>query len=273
MKLRLLIPALLLVTIFAAQLRGETATTGDATSEKAATAGANADGNNVDRPAETAHRVFEGAPFWWKHRSKVADPTRELGILERLREPFKAAGSFFAKVLGRIFQFLSWLMPTWTPSLGVAAGLSTGLVWGLGAIAVAVVAVIIYRELRRRRWGGDSFTADRLEEPERLPDALVLIARAKAALEAGDTFEALRLGFQAVLAALEDRGIVRYDPARTNSEYARDLRPQPHLATDFRRIALPFDRAFYGRIRPEKVDVERALEFCQSLMTAGAVST
>ncbi len=91
-------------------------------------------------------------------------------------------------------------------------------------------------------------------------------------LDAGDTFEALRLAFHAVLASLEDRGIVRYDAARTNSEYFRDL-PAADARRGFRRVALPFDRAFYGKIRPERADVERTLEFCQNLLMAPAAST
>jgi hypothetical protein len=244
------------------------ATRGAATSADAKTA----DGS-AGQPADVARQVFQGSQFWWKHRSTVEDPTIEIGFLARLREPIRAVIHFLGRLLGQILEFLARLIPGWSLGLGGVTGATGGLVWGLGALALAIISWMIYRSFRARRLAAEGFPAEPIQESERLPDALVLIGRARAALEAGDTFEALRLGFQAILAGLEDRGIVRYDPARTNSEYLRDLRPQPALAAGFRRVAVPFERAFYGKIRPEPIDVERALEFCQSLMTTPMVST
>jgi hypothetical protein len=228
---------------------------------------------NASEPTQVARRVFEGSQFWWKHRAKVEDPTRELGLGSWISRLFERVRHWIGQALKAIFRFLRSLIPSWTPKFGAAAGAGTGLLWGLGSLAVALIAWIVYRTLRRRHHSPGSLSVEELAKPERLPDALVLLGRAEAALQAGDTFEALRLGFQAILAALENRGIVRYDRARTNSEYARDLRQQPDLAAGFRRIAIPFDRAFYGKIRPDRVDVERAIEFCRSLMTAGALAT
>jgi hypothetical protein len=230
---------------------------------------ANAPGDS--QAAQSAHRVFEGSQFWWKHRTKVEDPSINLGFLAFVKRCIGAVLDFLKSVIRRIFEFLRSLMPSWVPRLPIS-GATSGLKWGLAAVALAAIGVIVYQFLKRRRLAIDT-PAQPLAEPERLPDAVLLIARAKAALEAGDTFEALRLGFQAVLAVLEDRGIVRYDPARTNSEYYRDLRPRPALAADFRRISLPFDRAFYGKIRPETGDVEQTLKFCESLRNVGAASS
>jgi Domain of unknown function (DUF4129) len=221
--------------------------------------------------SEAAHRVFEGSQFWWKHRTKIEDPSINLGFMAFVKRCIGAVLDFLKSVVRRIFEFLRSLMPSWIPRLPVS-GATSGLKWGLAAVALAAIGVIVYQFLKRRRLAIDT-PAQPLAEPERLPDAVLLIARAKAALEAGDTFEALRLGFQAVLAVLEDRGIVRYDPARTNSEYYRDLRPRPALAADFRRISLPFDRAFYGKIRPEAGDVEQTLKFCESLTNVGVASS
>jgi hypothetical protein len=227
-----------------------------------------------DRATEVARHVFEGSPFWWKHRQAIEDPTRGLTIFDRIWQALAEVGHFFKWVVLKILKFLSWLMPHWVMGdLGAPTGGTSWLLWGLGILALVVIAFLIYRTVRRRRLLTDGIAAEPLPEPERLPDAMLLLTRAKAALDAGDTFEALRLAFHAVLASLEDRGIVRYDAARTNSEYLRDLRPQPTLAAGFRRVALPFDRAFYGKIRPERADVERTLEFCQSLLMAPAAST
>jgi hypothetical protein len=220
----------------------------------------------TDKPDVVAKRVFEGSAFWWKRRATVEVPVNDFGVFGYVGRAVKAVLHFLGRILSSILHFLSSLLPSLVPGLETASEATNFLLWVLAAVGVIVGSWMVYRFLRNRRtW--DQMRVEPLQVPERLPDALVLLARAKAALEAGDTFEALRLGFLAILAGLEDRGIVRYDAARTNSEYLRDLRRQPALAADFRNIALPVDRAFYGKIRPERSDVERAFAFCQGLMT------
>jgi hypothetical protein len=230
--------------------------------------------NQGDLATAVAHRVFEGSQFWWKHRSTVADPTRNSGFIAQIGQVIEDTVHFIGKTLSRIARYVGGLLPEWTSGEGSPIGIGRGLLWGLAALGIAIVGWMAYRAYRQRRLAaGSSLSIEPLQEPERLPDALLLMARAKAALEAGDTFEALRLGFLAILAGLEDRGIVRYDAARTNSEYLRDLRRRPELESNFRQVALPVDRALYGKIPPQPGDVERALQFCQGLMTAPVGST
>jgi hypothetical protein len=226
-----------------------------------------------DHATAVAHRVFEGSQFWWKHRSTVADPTRNSGLIAQIGQMIEDVVHFIVKILGRIARYVGGLLPDWIAREGAPIGIGRGLLWALVALGIAVIGWMAYRVFRQRRLAAGSLSIEPLQEPERLPDALILMARAKAALEAGDTFEALRLGFLAILAGLEDRGIVRYDAARTNSEYLRDLRRQPELAADFRQVALPVDRALYGKIQPQPGDVERALQFCQGLMAAAPVGS
>ena len=77
-----------------------------------------------------------------------------------------------------------------------------------------------------RRRLTDGIAAEPIQESERLPDAMVLMRR-KAVLGGRRHFRGVASGFQAILAGLEDRGIVRYDqPAPTASTYAIC---RPHL--------------------------------------------
>lgn len=261
---KLIVAALFLIASFAS-ISSVLAESGAATTAEAG----NAAGDS--RATEAAHRVFKASQFWWKHRTKVEDPSVDLGFFAFVKRCIEAVVEFFRSVLNRIFEFLRSLMPSWAPRIPFS-GATSGWTWGIAAVALAAIGVIVYQSLKRRRLAAD-LPAQPLVEPERLPDAVLLMARAKAALEAGDTFEALRLSFQAALAVLEDCGIVRYDPARTNSEYVRDLRRRPDLAADFRRISLPFDRALYGKIRPAAADVQQTLEFCESLRKVGAATS
>jgi hypothetical protein len=263
MTLKTIGSALLLFAIFAS--RGEVSCAGADPPVAPHTA---TEPSNDSQPSAVARRVFEGSPFWWKHRATVEVPTRDFGFLASVKHALEVAMHFVGQIVSRVLRFFSGLLPDWTPALGAGAGLGSRLVWILTAVAVGVIAWVTYRVVRRRRFAAANVAVDAIQEPERLPDALLLLARAKAALATGDTYEALRLGFLAILAGLEDRGIVRYDAARTNSEYLRDLRRQPALADDFRRVAFPVDRALYGKIRPEVIDVEQAFAFCQGLLVA-----
>ena len=134
------------------------------------------------------------------------------------------------------------------------------------------IGIIVYQFLKRRRLADDN-PAQPLAEPERLPDAVLLMTRARAALEAGDTFGSdSGLAFKPCSRSSRTAGSsVTIRPGPTASIF-RDLPPQPARPPISAALALPFDRAFYGKIRPETGDVEQTLKFCESLMSVGATS-
>ena len=168
MSRKVIVAALLLITIFApaANVLAESGAEPQAKATNAA---------GDSQATEAAHRVFEGSQFWWKHRTKIEDPSINLGFMAFVKRCIGAVLDFLKSVVRRIFEFLRSLMPSWVPRIPVS-GATSGLKWGLAAVAIAAIGVIVYQFLKRRRLAIDS-PAQPLAEPERLPDSVLLIAR------------------------------------------------------------------------------------------------
>lgn len=225
----------------------------------------------ADEAGRAAKEVYSGPAFWWKRRGEVQTPN--LGPLDGVRR-------FFAWIIENIVAAFRWLWDTlWWLLSKLFSGLGLPSIQGVGSLprlvllglvaALATGALVWYlaRYLSGRKGGPAGIAGlDDSLAPERLPDAVVLLEKAKAALAGDDYFQALRLGFLAVLAALQQRQLLRYDRSRTNGEYYRDLRGQPRLANGFRMVAAPFDRACYGRIRPGRSDAEQAIALCEDCL-------
>src|SRR5271155_3978939 len=59
------------------------------------------------QPAAVARRVFEGSPFWWKHRATVEVPAHDFGILGGIKRVVSEVMHFFGRILDRLLRFLS----------------------------------------------------------------------------------------------------------------------------------------------------------------------
>ncbi|NWF69311.1 MAG: DUF4129 domain-containing protein [Chloroflexi bacterium] len=81
------------------------------------------------------------------------------------------------------------------------------------------------------------------EEPVTAAQAHDLAALAE---NAGDYRTALRYVYLACLLALDERGVLRYDPALTNREHLRQVMQQPTLYEPLRVIVQTFDQVWYG---------------------------
>jgi hypothetical protein len=62
----------------------------------------------------------------------------------------------------------------------------------------------------------------------------------------GDYRTAVRYLYLSTLLLLDERGVLTYDRALTNREYARGLASAPHLARLFSSVVDVFDRVWYG---------------------------
>jgi hypothetical protein len=81
-------------------------------------------------------------------------------------------------------------------------------------------------------------------------DAAALYAAAQSAAQSGRYAGAIALLFQAALAALDARGVLRDDPARTVNECRKDVRRHaPAFAGQFDVIARAFTGAIYAEDR------------------------
>jgi hypothetical protein len=206
--------------------------------------------------------VFQDQSFWWKRVERVSS---ELPWFERsltavwdlVARAFGALG----RLIGRLFQML----------FGLATGdwsSGTPLVWVAMALVLAWAAWRFFPLVRRRLHARTAAAGGPdLAPSERLPEALVLFDQAARAVAESRWAEAIRLGLLALIARLQQQGLLRYDPARTNREYQADLRPAQGLAAVFGQVARPYERVWYGGAAATRADAEQVLAWCRPVVT------
>jgi hypothetical protein len=150
------------------------------------------------------------------------------------------------------------------------------LVWIiLGGILLAVVAVACVFLLQQRAQAPASApvqtgktgpqAVDSLLNQPTPPTAAALWRQADRLAGEGNHLEAVRTLYAAVLALLHRANLIRYEPTRTNGEYAAQLRAGGQAPEEvhepFRRLTRLFELKWYGEraCRPEDYDACRGL--------------
>lgn len=163
-----------------------------------------------------------------------------------------------------------WLGDRWNQLLDafahhVRVGRGTSVAAG-DVLIVAIIAVVVFAAVRllltmARESAGAG--AQIVSLPHNA-DARELHAAAQLAAEDGAYAKAIALIFRAALAALDARGALRDDPARTVNECRGDVRARAaHLSASFDVIAKAFTAAVYAEDRvtlAQWADAERAYE-------------
>jgi hypothetical protein len=146
----------------------------------------------------------------------------------------------------------------------------------LGGVLLAIVAVACVLLVQQRLQAGPALLpaqagkagppglADLLTQPDSI-SAAELWRRADRLAGAGEHLEAVRTLYAAVLATLNRRGLIRYEPMRTNGEYAAQLRASGQAPEEvhepFGRLTRLFEQKWYGEraCRAEDYDTCREL--------------
>jgi hypothetical protein len=145
-------------------------------------------------------------------------------------------------------------------SAPVAAGGMGSFAWTLLAglaVAVLIVAGVLYFNSR-----GGPKTEKKLAKAAPKAEAAAaaprpedgspseLWRRAEALADVGQHLEAVRLLYLAVLFQLDRKGLLRYEPTRTNGEYVRQVRlseqAPPELHAPFEHLTVFFELKWYG---------------------------
>ncbi|MCK6549359.1 DUF4129 domain-containing protein [Myxococcota bacterium] len=129
-------------------------------------------------------------------------------------------------------------------------------------IAVSLALLWFLRSLKKAGWESDEGATEEAASPitdaernlQALPEARssALLRQAERALELGNDGDAAILIHLAVLRHLDDEGIARYHPSKTNGDYLRTLRSHESgrdskpLTTLFRGIARETERLRFG---------------------------
>lgn len=123
----------------------------------------------------------------------------------------------------------------------------------LGVVLLALVGAFVFA-VRKAGWESEEFPLDDAEisdaarKLQALPEARsqVLLRMAARALEVQDLAEAAILLHLAVLRHLDDEGLARYHPSKTNGDYLRAIRRHRDLAELFKQVALQTERLRFG---------------------------
>lgn len=214
-----------------------------------------------DAPTQVAQEVFQGPEFWWKRTERVEyAPSGLVGFLRTVAERLW-------DILGK---FLEWLLRFLQSMAMFATGDWSGgtpVVWVAAASVLAWAAWKLARWLlRRERTGSGAVDGIAAADCRKLPEADALFQQAAEAAHAGRYADTVRLALLALIAHLQQRGLLRYDPTRTNREYRSELRGEPALARMFGQVARPYERVWYGRLPATPADAEQVMDLCRTVL-------
>lgn len=190
-----------------------------------------------------AHGQFPGAVFTTASLDSLAP------ILAR--PEFQWAGQqpnpvdeWFQKLWNRFTAWLDHLLGS--RKFGNAIGQGT---WNLLAILAAVLMIsillyafrgVLFDLVLDARAGGDGEAADEDLTAESA------FARAQGLSRGGDYRSAVRYLYLSSLLILDERGLLRYDRAKTNREYLHSVSGSPELSRPLHEVIEVFDNVWYG---------------------------
>ncbi len=163
----------------------------------------------------------------------------------------------------------------WLPRIPVPAGLLRA---GFLMLLVGLVVWFVVSMLRSGWEEGFSPAENDVEEisldVQRLPEARsqVLLRRATEAFATGDPRQAAVLAHLAVLRHLDDSGLARYHPSKTNGDYARAIRRHKPLQQLFRRLGRQTERIRFGDGQVDPDEVQAVLAEAPAQLSATATT-
>jgi Domain of unknown function (DUF4129) len=212
--------------------------------------------------------VLQQRKYTWRQPRVKADEAEEGGpgvvakFFQRLgrmiRNTMQAVGDWLEKVMRKIFG------RTRTPASG---GSGYGwimtkqmLLYGLLAVVISAIAVLLLRLRKNRRGQAEVVTSQAIQPAPDLTDENVAADQlpedgwttlARELLARGEFRLALRAFYLASLAHLAERNLVSLAQFKSNRDYERELQRRAHafpeVTTRFGENVSAFDRVWYGR--------------------------
>jgi hypothetical protein len=185
-------------------------------------------------------------------RESWPDPVHKVGALTSLseilsREEFQWADgtepSRSNDLLARFLEFLSRLFPDVSINLG---GEAVGNLIAIGGAVILAIAMFFALRGLFLDFIAETEIGDRDELADEQLTAETALKRAQTLSTGGDYRMAVRYLYLSTLLIMEERGLFRYDRAKTNREYLRSLQERPELALILKDVVEVFDRVWYG---------------------------
>jgi hypothetical protein len=144
------------------------------------------------------------------------------------------------------------------PELG---GFAYYLFWAVLAAGVLFLIYVIVRNSSRDKAETEAVAVPTSTEQDPLQpqgpseqvvrDVNLLLEQARTAASAGDFTRAIRHTHAALLHRLDNDGLIRVAPFRTNGDYVSDLKPQPDLRSSVRDIVRDVEQVQFGTTQPD----------------------
>jgi hypothetical protein len=194
-------------------------------------------------------QLIQTAHAWPLERNHTSDLIPLEAILEQPEfdwttpEP-SPIQRWFDEVQRKIWEFILNLLPG---DLGVNFGGSL-LNWGLIAISLIILLLASF-------YMGRSLFSSFVQEAEIESDenahqqpmtAENARQRAETLSQEGNYRTAVRYLYLSALLSIAERGIIRFDPSKTNREVLQSVRHQPYLINPLKDVIDVFDRVWYG---------------------------
>jgi hypothetical protein len=239
--------------------------------------------SDINREIE---RVLTGPEYaWHKPAGSPAAPGWTRHLEDWIQENSAALGRAIGRLMKALEKWFQGLVPHFHPGDG-NKGTDTlsltvqVLAWATILVAVAVLALILARLLRRKATArpsdlsgpppvpdlaSETTTADELPEDEWLQ-----LSRERAAQ--GDFRQAVRALFFAALSLLASEGLVLARKSKSNFDYERELKRKTSSAPDVVDIFSDgrklFERSWYGAHRATVAEFEQSLSLYEGLRHA-----
>ena len=231
--------------------------------------------------------IHEDKYTWRMPREKIVEPESEKGVMARffdkvgamLRKWARAVWDWFGRLVAKLFRHATPLRLRrsgygWIEALQI-------LLYGLVAVVLAALAVLLYRVWRDRRSpaviasepiqpvpdiNDENVGADQLPE-----DGWTKLAREL--LERGELRLALRAFYFASLSHLAARNLISIARFKSNRDYERELRRRGHSFTDLLSVfgdnLESFERIWYGLHEVNRELVDRFAANVERMKAAG----
>ena len=243
---------------------------------------------SVDLDRAINRTIHEDKYTWRMPRDKIVEPDTQEGMLARffdkvgamLRKWARAVLDWLGDWLRKLFQHTPTYSGPETSGYGWIEALQI-LLYGLVAVVLAALAVLLYRVWRDRRSptviasepiqpvpdiNDENVGADQLPE-----DGWVKLAREL--LERGELRLALRAFYFASLSHLAARNLISIARFKSNGDYERELRRRGHSFTDLLSVfgdnLESFERTWYGLHEVNRELVDRFAANVERMKAAG----